>query len=107
MTGILLVAQFILAILITIVVLLQKSSSIGLGSYSGSNESMFGAKGPNSFLTKATWTLAIIFVINTIALTYSYYEARTSSVTDRAAVPTAPESSAPAAPVAPGAPKSE
>jgi preprotein translocase subunit SecG len=104
MTGILLVAQFVLAILITIVVLLQKSSSIGLGSYSGSNESMFGAKGPNSFLTKATWTLAIIFVINTIALTYLYYDARTSSVTDSAAVPAAPESSAPTAPAAPSAP---
>lgn len=105
MTGILLVAQFVLAILITIVVLLQKSSSIGLGSYSGSNESMFGAKGPNSFLTKTTWILGIIFVINTLSLTYLYYDARTSSVVD-GAVPAAPESG-PQTPTAPSAPPAE
>ena len=52
MSGILLVVQFVLAIIITIVVLLQKSSSIGLGAYSGSNESLFGAKGPAGFLAK-------------------------------------------------------
>lgn len=46
MASTLLVVQFILAIILTITVLLQKSSSIGLGAYSGSNESLFGAKGP-------------------------------------------------------------
>ncbi len=35
--------------------MLQKSSSIGLGAYSGSNESLFGAKGPASFLGEATF----------------------------------------------------
>ena len=49
MTGILLVGQFILTAILTIAVLLQKSSSIGLGAYSGSNESLFGAKGPAGF----------------------------------------------------------
>ena len=106
MTGVLLVAQFVLAILITIVVLLQKSSSIGLGSYSGSNESMFGAKGPNSFLTKLTWIFSIVFVINTIALTYLYYDARTASVVDHAIIPGAAQSS-PQAPVAPAAPSEQ
>ena len=46
MTSTLLIVQFVLAILLTIIVLLQKSSSIGLGAYSGSNDSLFGAKGP-------------------------------------------------------------
>lgn len=45
MTTTLFVVQIVLAIFITIMVLLQKSSSIGLGAYSGSNESVFGAKG--------------------------------------------------------------
>ncbi len=54
MTSTLLIIQFVLAVVITITILLQKSSSIGLGAYSGSNDSLFGAKGPGNFLSKAT-----------------------------------------------------
>ena len=63
MTSTLLIVQIVLALSITISVLLQKSSSIGLGAYSGSNESMFGAKGPMGFLAKTTFTLALLFVL--------------------------------------------
>jgi len=82
MTSTLLVVQIILAIAITITVLLQKSSSIGLGAYSGSNESLFGAKGPTGFLAKATATLALAFIINTLALGYLYTKESHSSVVD-------------------------
>ena len=110
MTSTLLIVQIILAIAITITVLLQKSSSIGLGAYSGSNESVFGAKGPTGFLAKATFTLAFLFVVNTLALGYFYTAESSSSVTDtiqpsnNAAIPAVPSrsekntSSAPAAP---------
>ena len=70
MVQILFILQIILAIVLTIVILLQKSSSIGLGAYSGSNESVFGAKGPQGFLAKLTFTLGTIFVLNTITLGY-------------------------------------
>jgi len=82
MISTLLVFQIILAIAIIITVLLQKSSSIGLGAYSGSNESMFGAKGPASFLAKATFVLAILFVINTLAMGYLYNQDKNQSVAD-------------------------
>jgi len=82
MTSTLIVIQVILAIAIIITVLLQKSSSIGLGAYSGSNESMFGAKGPASFLAKATFVLAIAFIINTLVLGYLYNKDKNQSVTD-------------------------
>ena len=82
MISTLLVVQIALAIAIVIAVLLQKSSSIGLGAYSGSNESMFGAKGPASFLAKATFALAILFIINTLAMGYLYNQDKTQSVTD-------------------------
>ena len=72
MTTLLLILQVILVIVITISVLLQKSSSIGLGQYSGSNESLFGAKGPAGFLAKFTAVMGILFVINTLALAYFY-----------------------------------
>ncbi|MCH9739890.1 MAG: preprotein translocase subunit SecG [Epsilonproteobacteria bacterium] len=82
MISTLIVVQIALAIAIIITVLLQKSSSIGLGAYSGSNESMFGAKGPASFLAKATFVLALLFVINTLAMGYLYNQDKNSSVAD-------------------------
>lgn len=82
MISTLLVVQIILTIAIIIVIMLQKSSSIGLGAYSGSNESMFGAKGPATFLAKATFALAILFVLNTLAMGYLYNQEKSQSVTD-------------------------
>ena len=116
MTSTLLIVQFVLAILITITILLQKSSSIGLGAYSGSNDSLFGAKGPGNFLTKATMGLGLIFVINTVTLGYLYNQERLNSAIDSVAtdtlIPTTPVSTpAPAAPnaapVAPTVPASK
>ncbi|MCK9472777.1 preprotein translocase subunit SecG [Sulfurimonas sp.] len=76
------VVQIILVVMLVIAVLLQKSSSIGLGAYSGSNDSVFGAKGPASFLAKTTFTIGFLFVVNTIALGYMYSSASTKSVMD-------------------------
>ena len=74
--------------------MLQKSSSIGLGGYSGSNESLFGAKGPAGFLAKFTAIMAIVFVANTIGLSYFYQQNKNSSVIDKilneSAVPSVP-----------------
>ena len=78
----LLIVHILLTIAIVIAILLQKSSSIGLGAYSGSNESMFGAKGPAGFLSKATFTLAILFVTNTLAMGYLYNQKKEHSVAD-------------------------
>ncbi len=82
MTGILLFIQIILVVVIVIAVLLQKSSSIGLGAYSGSNESVFGAKGPGTFLAKATFLIGFLFIVNTVALGYFYAQQKNHSVTD-------------------------
>ncbi|RXJ94055.1 preprotein translocase subunit SecG [Arcobacter sp. AHV-9/2010] len=107
MTSTLLIVQIILAVLIVIVVLLQKSSSIGLGAYSGSNDSVFGAKGPANFLSKATMALGIVFVINTLILGYLYNQERNKSAIDsvkiESLIPSSPitetkENTAPAAP---------
>jgi len=103
------VIQIILAIVITIAVLLQKSSSIGLGAYSGSNESLFGAKGPTGFLSKFTFTIALLFVINTLVLGYFYTQENSASVVDnisisKSAIPEAAEKTSPTTPAAPTAP---
>jgi len=112
MASTLLIVQFVLAIILTITVLLQKSSSMGLGAYSGSNESLFGAKGPGNFLTKATMAVGLAFVINTLVLGYVYNEQRLESAVDtvqtESLIPATPtqtqEQSAPVAPAAPAVP---
>jgi len=97
MSSTLLVLQIALTIAIVIAVLLQKSSSMGLGAYSGSNESMFGAKGPAGFLSKATFTLALLFILNTLAMGYLYNQEKSHSVADTidasTSVPTTPQTS--------------
>jgi len=81
-TSFLLITQIVLVVILVIAVLLQKSSSIGLGAYSGSNESVFGAKGPGSFLAKATFTIGFLFVVNTLTLGYMYSQDKQASVVD-------------------------
>lgn len=108
MTSLLLVSQFILTVILTIAVLLQKSSSIGLGAYSGSNESLFGAKGPAGFLAKFTFAIGFIFVVNTLALGYFYNTDKKDSLAEQiqGVVPTQVPS-LPMTPQAPQAPKAE
>jgi len=100
MTSTLIVIQIILAVVITGLVLMQKSSSIGLGAYSGSNDSLFGAKGPVNFLQKATFIIGLLFVINTLTLVYLYNQTKTETVLDKVKVETQiPSSPVPSAPV--------
>lgn len=82
MTELFLISQIVLTILIVIVVLLQKSTSIGLGAYSGSNDSLFGAKGPANFMSKLTMILGFLFIANTITLAYLYNKVANKSVVD-------------------------
>jgi len=97
MTTVLLTTQIILTIIVTVIVLFQKSSSIGLGAYSGSNESVFGAKGPSNFLSKMTFFFGFLFLVNTIVLGYLYNEEKSSSVLDdfkkESLIPTSSENS--------------
>lgn len=76
-------------------------------NYSGSNESVFGAKGAGGFLTKVTLVFGGLFLANTIALSYLYIQERnntimkdlpsTQSTTTAPSAPTIP--SAPSAPI--------
>ena len=88
MEGILYIVQIVLVVGIVILVLLQKAESMGLGAYSSSNDTFFGAKGPMDFLTKTTMILGIAFVLNTIALTYLYNKKANESVVNKVQVKT-------------------
>jgi preprotein translocase subunit SecG len=50
---------------------------------------MFGAKGPASFLAKATFGLALAFVINTLTMGYLYNQDKNQSVADTISTTTA------------------
>jgi len=103
LTSTLIVIQIILSVIIAGLVLMQKSSSIGLGAYSGSNDSLFGAKGPVNFLQKATFVIGLLFVINTLTLVYIYNEQKTDTVLNNVKIeqkaPQTPSSPVPSAPV--------
>ncbi len=114
MTSFLLISQFILTGILTIAVLLQKSSSIGLGAYSGSNESLFGAKGPAGFMAKFTFVIGILFLLNTLTLGYFYNQTKKASIAEdikieKSIIPAMPLSNTPVtpAPEAPTAPKAQ
>ena len=86
MTGIFFTIQIILAVIIVILTLLQKSESMGLGAYSSSNDSVFGAAGPMNFLTKATMSVGLLFVLNTLTLVYLYNKQANTSAVDEVKV---------------------
>ena len=98
-----LILQFVLAVVITVAVLLQKSSSIGLGAYSGGNDTMFGAKGPANFLTRFTFIVGFLFVVNTVTLGYFYNKEYNKSIIDEMET-IVPTTSAPITPSAPEVP---
>ncbi len=66
--GILLAIHVIVTILLILVVLIQKNEGgSSLFANSGGN-SMFNARGTSNILTKATWVLASIFLINCVIM---------------------------------------
>ena len=88
MISIFFTIQIILAIVIVILALLHKSSSMGFGTYSSTNDSVFGAKGPMDFLTKSMMVVGFLFVINTLTLVYLYNKQANSTVLNEVQVQT-------------------
>ncbi|HDZ5065672.1 TPA: preprotein translocase subunit SecG [Campylobacter jejuni] len=102
MITLLIILQFVIVVIICIAVLLQKSSSIGLGAYSGSNESLFGAKGPAGFLAKFTFVMGILLIANTIGLGYLYNKVSKDSLAEKIKVEN--NTTIPSVPIIPTAP---
>ena len=68
------IIEILCCLLLTGIILLQKSKSEGLGMAfgSGMGESLFGARAGN-VLTKGTVFLALVFIINTVVLGVIYF----------------------------------
>ncbi len=63
----------LISIALIIVVLLQSGKGADIGAVFGGagGQALFGSSGPVDFLQKATWVLAIIFMV--LALTLGYF----------------------------------
>lgn len=63
------VVHCIIAVFLTVVVLVQPGKGGGFVMGGGTSQSLFGASGGGSFLTKVTSILAVLFVITSITIT--------------------------------------
>ncbi len=85
MQQLLLVLQVLLAAGIIALVMLQQGRGADAGASfgGGSSGSLFGSRGPATFLAKATGFLAAVFFVNSLGLAYLAINARTgNSVVD-------------------------
>ncbi len=98
MLTLLTVVHLLLAVALVLFVLLQDPKGGAMGVFSGgsSSSSFFGASGASNFLTTATKTLAILFAITCLTLTYITAN-KSGSVMDSYTPPAAP-AQAPASP---------
>lgn len=72
MQSIVLIGHTLVAVLIIVLVLLQrgKGADAGAAFGSGSSGTVFGARGSSSFFSRATGILATIFFISSLTLAY-------------------------------------
>jgi preprotein translocase subunit SecG len=109
--------QVVSAVGIVGLVLLQrgKGADAGAGFGAGASGTVFGARGASTGLSRMTAIFAVIFMINSLALTYAFQhdaQARAPSLLDKvqqtttlpAPQPVAPPVNEPAVPAAPSAP---
>jgi preprotein translocase subunit SecG len=81
--------QIAICALLILVILLQEGKK-GMGAiFGGSSTSIFGARGAGNILTKVTSVLAILFMVNSVWL--SYLSSKNTSVVDSAVIETKEE----------------
>ncbi|MHB1565426.1 MAG: preprotein translocase subunit SecG [Acidiferrobacter sp.] len=98
MTDFLLVLQILVALALIAVVLVQhgKGADMGASFGGGSSQTLFGARGSATFLSRLTAGLATVFFATSLALAYlSAHHGQVASVTE---VVRPPAVTAPAAP---------
>ncbi|MCP4024453.1 MAG: preprotein translocase subunit SecG [Desulfobacteraceae bacterium] len=72
MTNIVVALHITVCILLILIVLLQsgKGAEMGVSLGGGAGQTLFGAAGPATILTKATTAIAIIFMLTSLTLAY-------------------------------------
>ena len=93
MANVLLVIHVLTAIAIVVLVLLQQGRGADMGAaFGGGSQTLFGARGSATFLSKITTWLAAVFFFTSMGLAYVYTGAIESrSVTEQTVPQTQPE----------------
>lgn len=84
MTSIIVALHITVCILLILIVLLQsgKGAEMGVSLGGGAGQTLFGASGPATILTKITTAVAIIFMLTSLLLAYlSGHQSETSVMT--------------------------
>jgi len=105
METLLITAHYIICFVLIMMILLQAGKGADIGAvFGGASQTMFGSRGPATFLNKLTVGVAMGFLVTSIALAHVAKSRSDSSVLDRApqteAAPATP-AEAPATPEAP------
>ncbi len=89
MTGIMVALHVTFCILLILIVLLQsgKGAEMGISMGGGAGQTLFGAGGPASILTKITTAVAILFMVTSLTLAYMSGHQSDSSVMKDSAIP--------------------
>ena len=85
MTTLVVTLHITVCILLILIVLLQsgKGAEMGVSLGGGAGQTLFGAAGPATILTKITTAVAIIFMLTSLVLAYySGHQAETSVMTN-------------------------
>jgi len=104
MTTFLTIIHVFACITLILIVLLQAGKGANMGAaFGGSSQTVFGSGGAGTFLGKMTATVAIIFMLTSITLTYTAARGTSSLMSGskapvtKQAVPFAPKPAAPPA----------
>jgi len=101
MIYLLITLHILVSLALIVIVLLQsgKGAEMGASFGSGGSQSVFGAGGGNTFMSKLTTSAAIIFMLTSLTLAYLGGKSGSSSI-----MPTKSQAVKPTAKPAPGAP---
>jgi len=89
LTPFIVALHVIVCILLILIVLLQsgKGAEMGISLGGGSGQTLFGAGGPATLLTKVTTAIAIIFMVTSLTLAYFSGHQSETSVMKKASIP--------------------
>ncbi|MDZ7641795.1 MAG: preprotein translocase subunit SecG [Desulfurivibrio sp.] len=98
MQTILIVFHVLICLLLIAIILLQhgKGASIGASFGSSSSQTVFGTEGPMPLMNKITTTVAIFFMVTSVALAYFSSRVGDGSVMEQVQPPAAMEYKEPA-----------
>lgn len=100
MLPFLIVVHILIALALIGLVLIQRGrgADIGAAFGSGASQTVFGARGAASFLTRATAVLATLFFVSSLALAYFYGQQHERRSVTELPAPAAPGDAVPAGP---------